>query len=84
MPLYQVQDSDRPMWVIAADWGRALIQWKELIARENDGEEAEPDGIMLVCSDDEILIYGKQPYQSEPLPQYDISEFHAPDPPETT
>jgi hypothetical protein len=65
------------MWVIAANWGAALQQWKALIALENDGDGAEPDGIMHVCDDDEILIYGKLPYTTEPIPVHDIGEFHS-------
>lgn len=56
--LFQIQDSDRPMWVIAESWNDALVKWKALIAVENDmsvDEVTEPNGIMLVCESDELL-----------------------------
>lgn len=59
MPLFHVQDSDRPMWVIGKDWQDALTQWKTVIAHENDGDVGEPDGIQHVCDDDEIIVDGK-------------------------
>ena len=77
MPLFLIQDSDRPMWLVAADWGVALSQWKVLIASENDGDDAEPDGIQLVCPDDELMIYGRLPYASDP-------DCSPPDPPAET
>ena len=62
MKLFQVQDSDRPMWVVAVDWSDALRRWRELIYRENgdidveNEDEVEPQGIMLVCDGDELLL----------------------------
>jgi hypothetical protein len=56
MPLYQVQDSDRPLWVVAKDWQDALAQWKAVIAAENDGDDAEPQGIQHVCDNDELVM----------------------------
>jgi hypothetical protein len=38
MPLFQVQDSDRPLWVVARDWHHAVQQWKDQIAIENNGD----------------------------------------------
>jgi hypothetical protein len=59
MPLFHVQDSDRPMWIVAGDWQSALGQWKHRIATENDGDDAEPEGIQYVCDDDDLIIRGE-------------------------
>ncbi len=58
MPLFQVQDSARPLWVVAKDWHHALQQWKDQIAIENDGDSGDPNGIMHVCDGDDLLVYG--------------------------
>lgn len=56
--LFHVQDADRPMFVIAGDWNGALAAWRRLISTENEEpiEDIEPDGIVLVCGPDELLI----------------------------
>jgi hypothetical protein len=60
MPLYQIQDGDRPCWVVATTWDDALTQWRAVIARENDDmDEAEPEGIARICDDDELIIHGE-------------------------
>ena len=57
--LYHIQDSDRPMYVVAKDWVDALNKCKSLIVKENDippdDEPDEPDGIMLVAGDDDLI-----------------------------
>lgn len=60
MPLYHVQDSDRPMFIIAADFETALAQWRNQIRLENDGDVGEPpQGIQCVANDDyEIMVDG--------------------------
>jgi len=58
MSLYHIQDSDRPMWVMARDYGHAVNKWKVFIAKENDMEEKdveEPVGVELVCEDNDFL-----------------------------
>lgn len=56
MNLYHVQDSDRPMWVIAATWGGAVEKWKAKIREENGGVcDDEPQGVQFVCDEDELL-----------------------------
>jgi hypothetical protein len=57
--LYSIQDSDRPMWVVAADWADAVREWKERMAYEGcmsieDVEEC--DGITLVCNEDDLIL----------------------------
>lgn len=54
--LYHIQDSDRPMYVVAEDWQVALTRWKAHIRLENDGDEGdEPDGIALVAKKVDLL-----------------------------
>jgi hypothetical protein len=78
MPLFHVQDSDRPMWVIGKDWQDALSQWKKLIAAENKGETGEPQGIQHVGDDDELIVWGFPPL---PLTRdADETEFAIPTP----
>lgn len=56
MPLFHVQDPDRPMWVVAMNWQEAIDRWRDVIASENDGEVGdEPDGIQFVCDDDDLI-----------------------------
>lgn len=56
--LFQIQDADRPMWVIACDWNQALTKWKEFVGVENalPADEVDgPRGITLVCDETELL-----------------------------
>jgi hypothetical protein len=58
MPLYHVQDSDRPMWVIANDYGDAVDSWKKFVAQENDMsylEVEEPRGVQFICDRDDLI-----------------------------
>lgn len=55
--LFHVQDGDRPMYVIASDWGCALAKWRAQIINENPdcfdaGEQPQPDGIQLLAVND--------------------------------
>lgn len=56
--LFHIQDSDRPIWVVATDWQDALNKWRKLIVEENGDDEASanPDGIEWVCDSNELLI----------------------------
>lgn len=59
MPLYHVQDADRPLYVVAKDWATAIDAWRQQIREENDGDDGdEPLGVNLVCDDNELNIYG--------------------------
>lgn len=73
MNLYYVQDSDRPMWVVAIDWQDAVDKWKAKIREENEGECEcdEPQGIQLVCDDDDLLIDNATIRQGDP-PKSDV------------
>lgn len=61
MPLYHVQDSDRPLYVVAKDFGDAVKKWQHVIYNENgpfdEGENNNPQGVYLICDDDELVIY---------------------------
>ncbi len=58
--LFNVQDSDRPAFVIAHTFEEALSKWKVAVAEENATdskyEEVPPAGIMHVCDGDELII----------------------------
>lgn len=57
--LYHIQDSDRPMWVVATSWSEAISLWKKLISLENDQalvDVEECQGIQLVCMSGELIF----------------------------
>lgn len=63
MNLYEVQDSDRPMYVVAKSWADAIDRWKAEIEIENGmksgtfaTEMPEPDGIRLVCANTDMAM----------------------------
>lgn len=62
--LFQIQDSDRPMYVVASGWAEALAKWQALIKSENYTKfedllpytPDQPQGIQLIATDDEIIL----------------------------
>lgn len=69
MPLFQIQSSDMPMWVVARDWQDALHAWRLRWVNEEsnysgsmeeefkeESREPEPDGIIRVADIDEVMI----------------------------
>lgn len=53
MNLYQVQDSERPMYVIAANWNHAIELWRSQIITENPNEDftsEDPQGVSLIAT----------------------------------
>ena len=57
--LFHVQDSDRPMYVVAFTYDDALSKWRRFVAREDDcgeGEIVPPDGIAFIAESDDLLI----------------------------
>lgn len=59
MPLYYVQDGDRPMHVLAKSWQGAVFAWRNRCCVENEGTspaEHDPQGIMLVAENDDIIV----------------------------
>jgi len=58
MPLYHIQDDDRPMWVMARDYSHAVSKWMVAVAQENKMEVKdveEPRGVQLVCEDNDFI-----------------------------
>jgi hypothetical protein len=39
MPLFYVQDSDRPAWVVADDWNHAIEKWEAALESELDEDD---------------------------------------------
>lgn len=63
MPLFQVQDADRPLYVIAEDFTMALNAWTACIAVENKMEEKDvepPLGINYLCPNNDLILCQKQ------------------------
>lgn len=59
MPLFYVQDPDRPAWVLAADYTEAVLFYRMAVGVENDlaTEEVElPSGVHLVCDDSDVIL----------------------------
>lgn len=59
MPLFFVQDSDRPAHVFARDYGEAEQKWRKVVAIENECEPDEvdpPQGIAHVADDKELIL----------------------------
>lgn len=57
--LYEVQDDDRPMYIVAKTWTEALERWCEIIRIENElepDEEIVPLGIRHVCDRDCLVL----------------------------
>jgi aconitase A len=68
MPLYLVQDSDRPMHVIAPSWQSAIDAWKAFVGDENDvsrEEMDEPNGVALIAEDTDVLFEGQSQHPSK-------------------
>lgn len=62
MPLFYVQDSDRPVFVIAADYNAAVDRWRVLLGKENpeaNCSDEMPDSVHYLAGDDDILVEGE-------------------------
>jgi len=58
MNLYHVQDSERPMYVIANDYGHAVSLWSRQISSENDDETPDPpDGVCMVACGTDVTSF---------------------------
>lgn len=60
MPLFHVQDADRPMYVIGDSYHEAIQAWLHIIAIENEmdvGDVEPPLGINYLCPDDELITF---------------------------
>jgi len=61
MPLYLVQDNDRPLYIVAKNYGEAENIWRKIIAKENDfGDDVvdAPNGISFICNDMDLILNG--------------------------
>ena len=59
MKLFQVQDLDRPMYVVAVNWQDAIDKWGAKIREENPWEpdaEVTPEGVNLICDAGDLLL----------------------------
>lgn len=60
MPLFEIQDDDRPMYVVAGSWRDALEAWENHCKFEYPGivenGETRPLGIRHVVDDHQILL----------------------------
>ena len=59
MPLFRVQDSDRPMFVFATSFQHAVTKWQFVLAVENpedDCMDTQPQGVEFVADDDDCII----------------------------
>ena len=59
--LFHVQDSDRPIYVMAPDWQDAVKLWRELVELENGAPEEgerpyDPSGVALIADHDEVFV----------------------------
>ena len=54
MPLFYVQDPDRPMHVIAKDLSEAWDKYANHILDES-GDTGDPKGITFVCDDEDLI-----------------------------
>ena len=60
--LFQIQDFDRPAYVIADNYHEAITKWQHALYSEspddykNIDDVALPNGINLICIDDEIIV----------------------------
>jgi hypothetical protein len=58
MPLFRIQDTDRPAFVLATDFHEAIEKWQAAVAAENDGEIFIPQGVEILAPDTELIIAG--------------------------
>lgn len=70
MPLFQIQDDDNPMWVVATDMQCALRAWQQHVFKlenvrlESDTEgrisdpksESIPDGISYIAAHGQVML----------------------------
>lgn len=56
--IFQIQDDDRPMFVLAESFQKALEKWQALIHSENPEEDslALPLGVVLIARARDILV----------------------------
>ena len=62
MPLFHIQDDDRPLYVVAHDYNQAVAKWQKIVKDENDDIEEPilPKAVALIA-DDHDLVIGERP-----------------------
>lgn len=57
MPLFQIQDDDRPGFVVAKDYAEAIKKWSAAVLKENeDVDTGPPRGVSIVCDDRDLIV----------------------------
>jgi len=59
VPLYQIQDADRPGFVFAANFSEAIARWSHAVAVENECDVTAvepPSGVNHLADDEDIII----------------------------
>jgi hypothetical protein len=59
--LFQIQDDDRPDFVVATNWSNALHLWRQSVQQEDPGSwpnltDINPKGIQLIADEYSLLI----------------------------
>jgi hypothetical protein len=78
MPLYHVQDKDRPGYVVAATFHEALFKWGKAVAKENGNVLSDPpEGVSMICDDDELIVANDWVENLKKLPAKFLSRIKA-------
>ena len=59
--LFQIEDADRPMFIVCPDFESALSEWRTMMANENEIPAADvdgPDGIACLESNSDDVVIG--------------------------
>lgn len=66
MPLFYIQDNDRPGYVKAKNYEEAVNKWRNAVSKENDDCDIDPPkGAQFLADDFEIIL---ETDWVEPLP----------------
>lgn len=79
MKLFHVQDSDRPMFVVAESFQDAVDRWEALVREENHtppNEKIEPpSGIAFICDENDLLIGTSKPAGQSETAVCDVCKY---------
>ncbi len=59
MPLFQIQDCNRPGWVVAESINEAINKWLSASAAEegcSTEDISDPDGVVMVCDNHDLIL----------------------------
>jgi len=60
--LYRVQDDDRPMYVVAANYAEAVEKWRKFIFEDDPksyrkiSDVEDPKGVQIICDKEDIIL----------------------------